>query len=43
MSYVLPKRIVKDTEEEFDNYAYGLDYPVNLGSTFLKTFDFGRS
>ena len=37
MSYVLPKKIVKDTESEFDNYAYGLDYPVTLGSNLFKS------
>lgn len=39
MSYVLPKRIVKDTEQEFDNYAYGLNYPIKNGSNmFDSTF-----
>ena len=39
MSYVLPKRIVKDTEEEFDNYAYGIGMPKqDRGSVFSQTF-----
>ena len=38
MSYVLPKRIVKDTEEEFDNYAYGFQYPTNGGTLFQPTY-----
>lgn len=39
MSYVLPKRIVKDTESEFDNYAYGFRYPTNGGLLFEPTYD----
>lgn len=37
MSYVLPKRIVKDTDSDFDNHAYGLDYPVRLGENLFKS------
>lgn len=39
MSYVLPKRIVKDTDSEFDNYAYGFQYPTNGGLLFEPTYD----
>ena len=39
MSYVLSKKIVKDTEEEFDNYAYGFRYPTNGGTLFEPTYD----
>ena len=39
MSYVLPKRIVKDTDSEFDNYAYGFQYPTNGGLLFDPTYD----
>jgi uncharacterized protein len=39
MSYVLSKRIVKDTEEEFDNYAYGFKYPTNGSTLFEPTYD----
>jgi len=39
MSYVLSKRIVKDTESEFDNYAYGFQYPTNGGTLFEPTYD----
>jgi phage baseplate assembly protein W len=39
MSYVLPKRIVKDTDSEFDNYAYGFQYPTNGGTLFEPTYD----
>ena len=38
MSYVLPKRIVKDTDSEFDNYAYGFEYPTNSGTLFNPTY-----
>ena len=38
MSYILPKRIVKDTESEFDNYAYGFEYPTNSGTLFNPTY-----
>lgn len=37
MSYILPKRIVKDTDEALDNYAYGVDYPVTVGSNMFKS------
>ena len=37
MSYVLPKRIVKDTDSDFDNHAYGLDYPIRLGANLFKS------
>lgn len=39
MSYILPKRIVKDTDSEFDNYAYGFQYPTNGGLLFDPTYD----
>ena len=39
MSYVLPKRIVKDTDSEFDNYAYGFQYPTNGGLLFEPSYD----
>lgn len=39
MSYVLPKRIVKDTDSEFDNYAYGFQYPTNGSTLFEPTYD----
>ena len=39
MTYVLPKRIVKDTDSEFDNYAYGFQYPTNGGLLFDPTYD----
>lgn len=38
MAYVLGKKIVKDTEVEFDNHAYGFAYPTNGGSTFEPTY-----
>ena len=38
MSYVLPKRIVKDTDSEFDNYAYGFEFPTNSGTLFNPTY-----
>jgi phage baseplate assembly protein W len=37
MSYILPKRIVKDTEDALDNNAYGIDYPVTVGSNMFKS------
>ena len=37
MSYVLPKRIVKDTDIELDNHAYGLDYSVVIGENMFKS------
>jgi phage baseplate assembly protein W len=33
MAYVLGKRVVKDTEKEFDSYAYGITLPVKRGNT----------
>ena len=38
MAYVVGKKIVKDTEEEFDNYAYGFQYPTNGGTLFQPTY-----
>lgn len=38
MAYVLPKRIIKDTEPEFDNYAYGFEFPTNSGTLFKPTY-----
>jgi phage baseplate assembly protein W len=40
MSYELNKRVVRDTEEEFDNFAYGITSPTKGGnSMFQQTFD----
>ena len=38
MAYVLPKRIIKDTEPEFDNYAYGFEFPTNSNTLFKPTY-----
>lgn len=38
MAYVLGKKIIKDTEVEFDNHAYGFQYPTNGGSIFEPTY-----
>ena len=38
MAYVLDKKIIKDTESEYDNYAYGFKYPTNGNSLFEQTY-----
>lgn len=38
MAYILGKKIIKDTEVEFDNHAYGFQYPTNGGSIFEPTY-----
>lgn len=38
MAYVLGKKIVKDTEVEYDNYAYGFKYPTNGNTLFEPTY-----
>lgn len=38
MAYVLGKKIIKDTEVEFDSHAYGFQYPTNGGSIFEPTY-----
>ena len=38
MAYVVGKKIVKDTQEEFDNHAYGFQYPTNSGTLFQPTY-----
>ena len=38
MAYVLGKKIIKDTEQDFDNYAYGFEYPTNGTSLFKPTY-----
>jgi phage baseplate assembly protein W len=37
MAYTLQKKVVKDTDSEFDNHAYGLTYPVRSGSTMFES------
>lgn len=38
MAYVVGKKIVKDTQEELDNHAYGFQYPTNGGTLFQPTY-----
>jgi phage baseplate assembly protein W len=38
VAYILGKKIIKDTEVEFDNHAYGFQYPTNGGSIFEPTY-----
>jgi uncharacterized protein len=38
VAYVLGKKIIKDTEQDFDNYAYGFEYPTNGTSLFKPTY-----
>lgn len=33
MAYVIGKKIVKDTEKEFDSFGYGITLPVKRGET----------
>ena len=38
MAYVIGKKIVKDTESEFDSHAYGFQFPTNGGTLFKPTY-----
>ena len=38
MAYVVGKKIVKDTESEFDSHAYGFQFPTNGGTLFKPTY-----
>lgn len=32
MAYVIGRKVIKDTEEEFDSFAYGITLPVKRGN-----------
>lgn len=32
MAYIVGKKVIKDTESEFDSYAYGITLPVKRGN-----------
>ena len=38
MAYVIGKKIVKDTESDFDSHAYGFQFPTNGGILFKPTY-----
>jgi phage baseplate assembly protein W len=38
VAYVIGKKIVKDTESEFDSHAYGFQFPTNGGTLFKPTY-----
>ena len=39
MAYVLGKRVIRDTESEFDSHAYGISSPTKRGDVmFEQTF-----
>lgn len=39
MAYLLGRRVIKDTEEEFDSFAYGIASPTKRGNVmFEQTF-----
>lgn len=38
MAYVVGKKIVKDVIGEFDDHAYGFQYPTNANSLFKQTY-----
>ena len=38
MAYVVGKKIVKDTEQDLDNHAYGFQYPTNGNTLFQPTY-----
>lgn len=33
MAYIIGRKVVKDTESEFDSYAYGITLPLKRGDT----------
>lgn len=33
MAYVIGRKVIKDTEEEFDSFAYGITLPIKRGNT----------
>jgi len=33
MAYVIGRKVIKDTEEEFDSFAYGITLPLKRGNT----------
>ena len=36
MAYIIGKKVVKDTEKEFDSFAYGIASPTKRGDVFFE-------
>jgi phage baseplate assembly protein W len=38
VAYVVGKKIIKDVDGDFDDHAYGFQYPTNGGTLFKSTY-----